>query len=151
MHGQIVVNSAAATGHPIVGGMSGNWFNPTAGQGGHGFQVEVLPGNGFLAIWFVFNPAGTAQNWIFTQGSYETNGSEVTASAFLQQGARFPPNFDSSQITTTPWGTIQYKFSDCTNGTVEYTPNDAALAAGYGHIPPFPIQRLTTIDGTSCQ
>jgi len=151
MAGSITINAVTATGHPIVGGMSGNWFNPTAGQGGHGFQIEILPNNGLLAIWFVFNPAGTAQNWIFSQGSYETNGNSVTASAFLQQGARFPPNFDSSTITTTPWGTLEFKFSDCTNGTVEYTPNDTALAAGYGHIPAFPIQRLTTIAGTTCQ
>jgi plastocyanin len=151
MAGSITINAATTTGPNISGGFSGNWFNPTAGQGGHGFQIEILPNNGMLAIWFVFNPAGTAQNWIFAQGNYQANNGDVVLSAFLQQGGRFPPNFDSANVTTTPWGTLEIKFSDCTNGTVEYTPNDTALNAGYGHIPAFPIQRLTTIAGTSCQ
>src|SRR5947209_5073788 len=37
MTGTITVNAVATT-TPISGGFSGNWFNPTAGQGGHGFQ-----------------------------------------------------------------------------------------------------------------
>jgi plastocyanin len=151
MAGSIVVNDSAPppAQQPIVGGISGNWFNPSANQGGHGFQFEVLPGNGMLAIWFVFNPDGTQQSWIYSQGSYESGSNDATLPAFLEQGGAFPPNFDGSKVSAPPWGLLEFKFTDCNNGTAEYTPNEAALNAGYGHVT-FPIQRLSSIAGTSC-
>jgi plastocyanin len=151
MSGTVVVNDVAPPPptQKINPGISGNWFNPTANQGGHGFQIEILPNNGILAIWFVFNPAGTAQNWIYTQGAYDPNSNDVVVPAFLETGGAFPPNFDSSKLTAPAWGAVEFKFSDCNNGTAEYTPNDTALAAGYGHAV-FPIQRLTSISGTTC-
>ena len=144
--------SAASSSGPSVvigGGFSGNWFNPTGNQGGHGFQIEVLPNNGMLAIWFVFNPAGTAQNWIYSQGSYDPNSNDAVLPAFLEQGGAFPPNFDGTKVTAPAWGSLEFKFTDCSNGTAEFTPNETALNAGYGHVS-FPIQRLTTITGTTC-
>jgi plastocyanin len=149
MTGKITVNAVAVTGQNIKGGISGNWFNPTANQGGHGFQIEILPNNGILAIWFVFNPAGTAQNWIYSQGSYDPTSNDVVVPAFLEQGGAFPPNFDSSKLTAPAWGILEFKFTDCNNGTAEYTPNEAAVGAGYSHVS-FPIQRLTSLAGTTC-
>ena len=149
MTGSITVNAVAATGQPIVPGLSGNWNDPTANQSGHGFQIEVLPGNGILAIWFVFDPAGSAQNWIYTQAAYDPAGSTVALPAFLEQGGTFPPHFDASKLTVTPWGTLQLSFSDCDNGTAAWTSNAASSAAGYGDVA-FPIKRVTKIAGTTC-
>jgi len=151
MAGSIVVNDVAPPPpqQNINAGISGNWFNPTANQGGHGFQIEILPNNGMLAIWFVFNPAGTAQNWIYSQGTYNPSSNDTTLPAFLEQGGAFPPNFNSANLTAPAWGSLEFKFTDCNNGTVEYVPNAAALAAGYGQTA-FPIQRLTSIAGTTC-
>ncbi len=36
----------------------------------------------------------------------------MTLPAILLTGAKFPPNFKSSDITQTPWGTITFTFSD---------------------------------------
>jgi len=149
MVGSITVNSTAASGQNIVGGLSGNWFNPSANQGGHGFQIEILPGNGILAIWFVFNPAGSAQNWIYSQGAYDPNTNTVTIPTFLEQGGAFPPNFDATKLSAPAWGSLQFTFSDCNNGTVAWKSNAASAAAGYGDVT-FPIQRLTSIAGTTC-
>jgi plastocyanin len=151
MAGRIIVNDVAPPPpkQNINAGISGNWFNPTANQGGHGFQIEILPNNGMLAIWFVFNPAGTAQNWIYSQGTYDPSSNDTVLPAFLEQGGAFPPNFDSTKLTAPAWGVLEFKFSDCNNGTAEYTPNEAAVNAGYGHTT-FPIQRLTSIAGTTC-
>jgi hypothetical protein len=141
--------ASSAAGPRIGAGFSGNWFDPTPGQDGHGFQVEVLPDNGMLVIWFVFNPAGTAQSWIYTQGSYDSLSSSVTLPAFLETGGRFPPNFNSSTLTRTPWGLLTLTFTDCGNGTATWASNPASAAAGYGDVS-FPIRRLTSIAGTSC-
>jgi hypothetical protein len=142
-------NSSPAAGPRIGPGFSGNWSDPTPGQEGHGFQIEVLPDHGVLVIWFVFNPAGTAQTWIYTQGSYDPSSSSVTLAATLETGGRFPPNFNSSTLTRTPWGLLTLTFTDCNNGTVAWASNAASAAAGYGDVS-FPIRRVTSIAGTSC-
>ena len=149
MTGKITVNAVAAVGQNIKGGISGNWFDPTPNKGGHGFQIEILPNNGILAIWFVFNPAGTAQNWIYSQGSYDPTSNTVTVPAFLEQGGAFPPNFDSTKLTAPAWGSLQFTFTDCNNGTVNWTSNATSAAAGYADTS-FPIQRLTSLAGTTC-
>lgn len=130
-------------------GFSGNWFDPDAGQDGHGFQIEVLPDNGMLVIWFVFNPAGTAQSWIYSQGSYDPASNTVTLPAFLETGGRFPPNFNSTALTRTPWGSLTLAFSDCSNGNVTWASNPDSAAAGYGDVS-FPIRRVTSVAGTTC-
>ena len=149
MVGSITVNDAVAAGPPIGPGFSGNWFDPTANKAGHGFQIEILPDFGMLAIWFVFNPAGTAQNWIYSQGTYNPASSTTTLQAFLEQGGTFPPNFDGSKITVPEWGSLQFTFTDCSHGTVAWKSNTASAAAGYADVT-FPIQRLTSVAGTTC-
>lgn len=141
--------AAQSGGPPIAAGLSGNWFDPREGQDGHGFQIEVLPGNGMLVIWFVFNPAGTAQNWIYTQGSYDSGSATVTLPAFLETGGRFPPNFDSSTLTRSPWGSLTLTFTDCSNGTAAWSSNATSAAAGYADVS-FPIRHLTSLAGTTC-
>jgi hypothetical protein len=142
-------NASPAAGPRIGAGFSGNWYDPTPGQDGHGFQVEVLPDNGMLVIWFVFNPAGTAQSWIYMQGSYASLSSSVTLPAVLETGGRFPPNFSTSALTRTPWGLLTLTFADCSNGTATWASNPASTAAGYGNVS-FPIRRVTGLAGTSC-
>jgi len=149
MVGSITVSDAVATAPPISAGFSGNWYNPTTNQGGHGFQIEILPNNGMLVIWFVFNPAGTSQNWIYSQGTYDPASSTTTLPAYLEQGGAFPPNFDGSKVTAPAWGSLQFTFSDCNNGTVNWKSNATSAAAGYADVS-FPIQRLTAIAGTTC-
>ena len=152
MSGTVVVNDVAPpAGQRINAGISGNWDDPSPNQGGHGFQFEILPNNGMLAIWFVFNPAGTAQNWIYMQGGYDPNSNTTTLPAFLEQGAggAFPPHFNSSSLNAVPWGSVQFTFTDCNNGTAQWKSNAASLAAGYADVT-IPIQRLTHIDGTTC-
>jgi hypothetical protein len=133
----------------ISGGTSGNWYNPASNQGGHGFQIEVLPNNGMLVIWFVFNPAGTEQNWIYAQGSHVPNGSSAALPAFVEHGGAFPPNFHGDNVTATAWGMLEFAFVDCDHGTAAWKPNAAAAAAGYAETT-FPITRLTRIAGTTC-
>jgi plastocyanin len=155
MTGTITVNDTAPPppppqGHNIDASFSGNWFNPSANQGGHGFQIEIQANNAILVIWFVFSPDGTSQNWIYMQGTYDPTKNSVTIPAVLEQGGRFPPNFDQSKLSAPAWGALTLTFNDCNSGTAEWKSNAASAAAGYGDIPAFPIARLTTILGTSC-
>ncbi len=127
-------------------GISGNWDDPTVGQEGHGFQFEILPGNGILAIWFVFTPDGTGQTWLYSQGSYDPASDTVTLPTYISVGAKFPPNYKVSDRHLTQWGTLTFTFTDCNHGTASWT----STAAGYPATGSFPIARVTSIAGTTC-
>ena len=165
MTGTITVNTVTPT-IKLGGYLSGNWFVPSQG-GGHGFQLEMTDAINsatgkpiMLAIWFVYTPAGSSagdgsgQHWIYAQGDYDPTTSTVTLPAFLLAGARFPPNFNPSDVhTVSPdssgrWGSLTFAFSDCSNGTVSWHSD----LAGYNNAndTPVAIQRLTKIAGTTC-
>jgi plastocyanin len=141
--------SVAASGPAIKPGISGNWFNPSANQGGHGLQIEVLPDNGLLVIWFVFGPEGQ-QNWIYSQGAYDPASNSAVLPAYVEEGGFFPPRFNETNVTVMSWGLLRLTFTDCDNGTADWTPNTAVAQMGY-EATSFPIRRLTRIAGTSCQ
>jgi plastocyanin len=157
MFGTVHVNAVTTTPSIKLGGyLSGNWYNPA--QGGHGFQFEftnqadsaVPTQNELVAIWFVYTPDGSAQNWIYAQGPYDASKNTVTLPATIFHGARFPypaGNFDSNALQGSlgDWGTLTFTFSDCNNGTASWT----STANGYGN-GSIPITRVTSIQGTSC-
>ncbi|MGA9333335.1 MAG: plastocyanin/azurin family copper-binding protein [Rudaea sp.] len=146
MHGTITVNAPPPPPPPSIalgGYMSGAWYTP--GQSGHGFLIEAAKDHNMVAIWFVFAPDGSAQNWVYAQGNYDTAGNTATLPAVLLTGAAFPPNFDSADLTQTTWGTLTFTFSDCNNGVASWN----STLPGYGS-GTLPIARLTQIDGTSC-
>ena len=145
---RITVNEVVTPPPPftIRSGLSGNWDNPTAGQDGHGFQFEILPGNGMLAIWFVFTPDGTGQTWLYSQGAYDPTSDTVTLPALPVARREVPAELCSHRRSRHPWGTLTFTFTDCNNGTATWT----TTTAGYPPSGTLPIQRLTTIAGTTC-
>jgi len=161
MTGSIVVN-AVTSAFDLGGYLSGNWYDPSANQGGHGFQLEFTNASGatpghkvLVAIWFVFTPTGEPV-WIYGQGDYDPTSNTTTIPSEVYSGAKFPPNYNAADrqhlpLNTSPpgWGNLTFTFTDCNHGTAQWTPSAAAGALGYtsGSVP---IQRLTMIDGTSC-
>jgi plastocyanin len=145
MTGKITVNAVAAT-FTVRPGLSGNWFDPTAGQDGHGFQFEILPGNGMLAIWFVFPPGGGGQTWLYAQGTYDPASDTVTLPTYISLGAKFPPAFTHADDTVTQWGSMTFKFTDCNTGTMSWN----STTAGYPPTGTMPIARASTLAGTTC-
>jgi len=124
----------------IVPGITGAWFNQN--QSGHGFQLEVLPGNLALMYWYTFDAAGN-QAWIAGVG--QITGNQATVPAVLVQGGRFPPNFDPTKITKPAWGTVTFTFSGCNAAHAEWT----STAAGFGN-GGMDLTRLTQVDTLAC-
>lgn len=145
MAGSITVNAVAST-FTVRPGLSGNWSDPSLNQAGHGFQFEILPNNSMLAIWFVFTPDGSGQTWLYAQGDYDPASDTVTLPTYLSLGAKFPPNFTHADDTVTQWGTMTFKFTDCSNGTMSWN----STTAGYPPTGNLPIARVTTLAGTTC-
>ncbi len=123
-------------------GITGNWFDTN--ESGHGFDVEVLPGNTMLAEWFVFGPDG-GRDWIIATGPITGNTAVLGAFQAGGSGGRFPPDFNAAQIQSQAWGTITFTFTDCNTGQVEWAPTVAGYTAGS-----IPITRLTLPAGLSC-
>jgi hypothetical protein len=122
-------------------GFTGSWYDPA--QSGTGLLIEVLPGNQFLAVWFAFNPAGTAQSWFLGVGTYA--GNTATISSVVQPtGGRWIPNFDPRRVVNNPWGTLKFTFTDCNHGKVDF-----ASTLGYG-TGSMNLTRLTLPAGLAC-
>ena len=143
MKGSITVTAATATGSPVSATTSGSWFNPQ--QSGHGFLLQIAPPNTFLAYWFVFTPDGASQSWLLGAGSFDPASNTVTVEAYQDTGAKFPPNFSSTDITQTDWGSITFTFTDCLNGTVSWVSKLPAYGSGS-----MPITKLAEVDGLHC-
>jgi len=127
---------------PIDVGFTGNWYDPS--ESGHGFSIEVLPGNQMLAQWYVFGPHG-APSWIVATGPITGNTAVLQASQALGSGGRFPPGFDASRVQNQPWGTITFTSADCNHAQVSWQPTAAGYTSGV-----LPLTRLTMPAGLLC-
>jgi hypothetical protein len=129
-------------GMAISAGFTGNWFDPS--ESGHGFSIEVLPGNRVAAEWYVFAPNG-GQAWIVATGPITGNTAVLQGYYPVGSGGLFPPNFNPSQLQDQPWGTITFTFTDCNSGQVSWQPTVAGYTSGS-----IPITRLTMPAKLSC-
>jgi len=134
--------SSLPVGVPITPGFTGNWYDPS--QSGHGFSIEILPGNQMLADWYVFAPNG-GQSWIVAMGPISGNTAVLQASQAVGPGGQFPPNFNPTRVNAKAWGTITVTFTDCNNGQASWQPTAAGYTSGS-----MPIARLTQPAGLSC-
>jgi hypothetical protein len=131
----------------VIGpGITGNWYNPN--QSGHGFSIEVLPGNTLLAEWYVFEPQQpSAPTWIVGTGPITGNQAIVQGLQTVGPGGLFPPNFNPAQVNRQiPWGTLIFTFSDCDTGHLHWM----STATGYPASGDLDLVRLTLPAGLSC-
>lgn len=140
MSGKITVEGGGPP-FSIGNGVSGNWFNPA--QSGHGFQLEKVNDTTVTAFWFTFDANGN-QVWILGVGQIVNNRIEMQA--VKSRGGRFPPNFDPTQITNPPWGTLTFTFTSCNAGSVAWTSTDPAFTAS-GTLA---LERVTSVAGANC-
>ncbi|MBS0566013.1 MAG: hypothetical protein JSS59_01205 [Proteobacteria bacterium] len=141
MTGSIVVQGdSSTTTFSIVPGITGSWYLPA--QSGHGFNVEVLPNNGMLAFWYVYDNAGN-NLWLVGQGTY--SGDTATLTMQSGSGGLFPPNFDKNKIVRTNWGTLTLKFSDCNTASAQWSPIMPGYTSGS-----MDLVRLSGVSGLAC-
>ena len=133
--------SVGASTIAIGPGFTGAWYDPQ--QSGHGLFLEVLPADKLIAWWFTFTPDGTQQSWFGGVGTI--TGNTATVAVALTTGGRWIPNFDMTKVVNNPWGTLDFTFTDCNNGRVDF----ASTYPGYGsnHMT---LTRLTNPAGLTC-
>jgi plastocyanin len=141
MKGTIVVTAAPQATFAITPGITGSWYN--ADQSGHGFNIEVLPNNIFLAYWYVFDTSGK-NLWLGGVSNGAFSGNSATVNLTQTTGGTYPP-LDPTKIVRTAWGTLTFAFTDCNNGSATWTPGVAGFPSGT-----MPIKRLTNVSGITC-
>lgn len=127
----------------IGAGVTGEWYNPA--QSGHGFTVEILPGNRIVANWFVFDIV-RQRTWIHAEGTYEGDTANLRGYQITGEGAVFPPNFDRSKVQTVNWGEFVLKFESCTQAQISWSTNRPEFVAN-GQLS---LRRLTVPLGINC-
>jgi hypothetical protein len=131
------LSDAESAGFQITPAITGSWFDQN--QSGHGFALEVLPGNMMLAYWFVYAPEPLGgETWIIASGPYNGNVATLQATQEAGSGAFFPPHFSASTTKPFIWGTLTLTFSDINNAQLNYS----SVVPGYGS-GSLPLQRFT--------
>ena len=119
-------------------GLAGAWYN--SATGGQGLLIDMYKdlsgaGKGYLAAgWYTFDvTAAGGQRWYTVQGPANTGDAAVTLGIYAATGGNFNA---TPKVTATQVGTATLTFSDCTNGTLNFSFTDGRT----GSIP------LTRID-----
>jgi len=125
----------------LQAGHSALWYNPE--QSGHGINVYMLADNRIIVLWYVYDDQGN-QVWLLGVGTHD--GTKATLDVTFNDGAMFPPDFDSADVNTVSWGQFELEFSGCNNGLFKWIPIvDNGFTAGETN-----VTRLTTSSGLTC-
>ncbi|MEZ5461271.1 hypothetical protein [Dokdonella sp.] len=139
--GTLAADAGAIT---ITREFAGTWYDPA--HSGHGFNFEVVGSGGnknVLGSWYTYDNAGNP-TWISAMGPVQ--GDTAVLAAWSTQGGAFGNSFDPANVqVNNNWGTLTVRFTSCTQGTVQFNPNDPALASGS-----MPITRLSMPYNSTC-
>jgi len=127
----------------INAGISGTWW-AGAERDGEGWLLDAAA-NAFVAAMYTYNASGE-QTWLLGAGMPE--GDVVSVGLEIPEGPSFGSHYDPNDVTRTPWGTANFLFTSCTEGTVELEPNADMQARGFEAMT-VNIERLTT-SAASC-
>lgn len=120
--------------------VTGSWFDPQ--QSGHGYMVEMLPGDVVLVTWFVFDPAGN-RDWVQAVGRHRDGIAKMPAHRSV--GGAFPPAFDPDETELDYWGTLSLVMHGCDTASTAWMSDVPGYAPGG-----MPLTRLTNVAGLSC-
>lgn len=134
----------ASTVHAAVinpSSLSGLWYNPA--QAGQGFTFSFDEEGRVAVTWYVYDDQGN-QVWLIGSGAIVGNRAELPV--VITSGGLFPPLFDPTQVTRTPWGTLTLDILDCDRINARWTTTTAGFTDGN-----FDVVPLIVSGGLQCQ
>ncbi len=111
-------------------GLTGTWWKAT--RSGEGILLEVGYAGGQLfmfASFYTYGPDGE-QVWLTAQLT-SANGTTANVNVFMPQGGSWGDAFDTANVTAVPWGSGNFKFPTCEEGSFDITPNTAMADMGF--------------------
>ncbi|MDX2419391.1 MAG: S8 family serine peptidase [Xanthomonadales bacterium] len=128
-------------GFVVSAGQSGSWYDPS--RNGEGFFLQVLSSTQVVGYWFTYDTEGN-QLWMTGVGNIE--GANIYFPELVSPfGGKFGPDFDPDDVSYPPWGSLEFKFSDCHNASVKYS---GPKTFGNGKLD---VSRLTSLWGLGCK
>ena len=127
-------------GIPIIGGMSGTFYNPA--RNFEGVVLEVLSGSQVVMYWYTYG-LDRKPLWLVGLGSV-INNRIIIDNVQQFEGGIFGPGYNPSTVTALTWGRIEMSFQSCSNLSFSYQG-----PAGYGS-GSIALTRLTTLAGCTC-
>ncbi len=120
--------------------VTGSWFDVT--HDGEGFVIEQLSNERVLVYWFTYDDEGN-QAWVFGDGT-ASNDRVTINDALLFTGGRFGADFNPNDVTSTPWGTMEFDF-ECDSGSMSYDSVLPEFGSGSQN-----LTRLSSVAGIEC-
>jgi hypothetical protein len=121
---------------------SGNWFNPA--QSGHGIFLDVFhigEERQLMTVWYVYDHGQP----IFLVGAGPIDGDHANVTLGTSRGPQFPPNFRTTDLIRSVWGSATVRFVDNDHASIDWTPQVSGFSAGH-----LDLTRLTTQIGRAC-
>jgi hypothetical protein len=141
--------SAPALAVEVTGSFSGWWDQPS--QQNHGMIVTIAGAQTGIKrgaiYWAIYDTEGNP-TWLFAEG--DIVGDTIDALVYEVTGVNFGDPAGTNPDPVDQVGTMQVRFSDCTNGQVSYDVNgsaDSKVIVGTGG---FAIKRITNQPGAPC-
>jgi hypothetical protein len=123
--------------------LSGTWWSGPEREG-EGWMLDAA-GNAFVAAMYTYDANGQ-QAWLLGVG--QPQGDVVSVDVQITEGPVTGSAYDPKDMVRDAWGTANFLFVSCTEGTVELLPNEDMLARGFEPIT-VNLQRLT-VPAKSC-
>jgi serine protease len=125
----------------VTSGFSGSWYDKS--HDGEGYILQIMEDKQAVVLWFTYDPDGN-QFWLLGLGNLA--GSKITFDSMLEfKGGKFGPDFDPADVTTTIWGSLEFDFNSCSEGTATY---HGPGSFGSGSLN---IEKLTSVWGLDCE
>jgi len=126
----------------ITAGITGSWYLDA--RDGEGYNIEIVGAAldpQLLAYFYTYDDAGN-QMWITGVG--EANGDTAIVPVEVFSGPVYGDDYDKGDLDREDWGTLTFKFSSCTAGSVV---RDSTMGFGTTTVD---IVRLTSVTGLTC-
>jgi hypothetical protein len=127
-----------------LSGFSAHYFDPA--QDGQGYTVYLVNNDQdprAIVVWFAYDEAGN-QAWMIGEGEFD--GERLVVDRLVQPvGARWGREFDPADVDRVDWGSMEFAFGSCAQGTVSYDSVFPNFGAGSQ-----PFVRLTNPAGLTC-
>ncbi len=140
--GEMTINKIAAISDHVTGCLSGSYTKPD--QPGHGINIQVVDSNNqdlVLITWYTYQNG--QQLWL--TGSSQLTGQQAQVQLNQFSGPGFPPEFDTNELNSNPWGTIQLDFSNPNQLDIEWTSDVEGFGTGS-----MTMVKLTQLSGHVC-
>ena len=154
---KVYASTERTSGAGVGPGFTGLWWDPA--NAGHGLVLQVIESvtandakaiaknhlpYRLVAYWNVFDNEGE-QLALYGIGDIEANGDTASVPVVSGSGPMFPPAFDADDLVETPFGTLDFTFTDCNHGSLSVTPTREGFAPVT-----IPLERATSVVGQSC-